>query len=268
MKRLYIIIILGLFSCNNNDTPESDPSIAPPPSGIAAPANINYTVLGIYPHDTSAYTQGLEFYNGKLLESTGDFEASSLRITVAKTGKVDKIHVMGSSTIFGEGITVFNDKIYQLTWQNNVVNVYDVKNIETPIKTFAWPYEGWGITHDKEQLIVSDGSANIYFVDPETFKVKSTLVVRDHQGSIKYLNELEYVNGSLYANVYETYNILKIDPQSGIVQGVLNFEGLLQPTDVVPYRTNVLNGIAYDSASTHFFITGKRWPKMFEVKLN
>lgn len=268
MRILLSLFIIGFISCNGSGTPENDPDITSGSSGIAAPVNINYSVISEYPHDTSAYTQGLEFHNGKLLEGTGDYEGSSLRVTDYKTGKVEQIHPMGTSEIFGEGITVFGNKIYQLTWQNHLVNVYDAKNIMQPIKTFQWPYEGWGITHNDSLLIISDGSANLYFVNPETFKVVNTVSVRDNNGTVNMLNELEYVNGFVYANVYETNYIVKINPESGHVAGIINLPSLLKPADVVPYRTNVLNGIAYDSTSKRFFITGKRWPKLFELQLN
>lgn len=269
-KFLAIAITIFLFSaCNtNNDSPDSDPTITPPPTGIAAPKTISYTVIAQHPHDTSAYTQGLQFYNGKMYEGTGDFTTSSLRITDYKTGNVEKKHLMGSDKIFGEGINIFNNKIYQLTWQSNIVYVYDVKNIDKPIKTFKWPYQGWGITNNGKELIVSDGTANLYFVNPDDFKVKNTLAVEDNNGPVQELNELEYIDGFVYANVYQADYIVKIDPESGHVVGKMTMNNLLQASDNVPGRTDVLNGIAYDSISKTMFITGKRWPKLFEVKLN
>ena len=267
---LAIAITIFLFSaCNtNNGSPDSDPTITPLPTGIAAPKIISYTVMAQHPHDTSAYTQGLQFYNGKMYEGTGDFTTSSLRITDYKTGNVEKKHLMGSDKIFGEGINIFNNKIYQLTWQSNIVYVYDVKNIDKPIKTFKWPYQGWGITNNGKELIVSDGTANLYFVNPDDFKVKNTLAVEDNNGPVQELNELEYIDGFVYANVYQADYIVKIDPESGHVVGKMTMNNLLQASDNVPGRTDVLNGIAYDSISKTMFITGKRWPKLFEVKLN
>ncbi len=267
MKFLYAILFICLISCNGNQAPDTDPSIVPPVAGIPAPENMTVTVLSQYPHDTSAYTQGLQLYGGKLYEGTGDYEQSSLRIVDKKTGKVEKMHPMGSQKIFGEGITIFHDKIYQLTWQSNTVYVYALSDIEKPVRTLSWPYEGWGITHNGTDLIISDGTANLYFVDPESFKVKNTISVQDNRGPVNFLNELEFVNGFIYANVYETSNIVKIDPESGHVKGIISLPGLLQPSDVVPNRTDVLNGIAYDSTTGNFLITGKRWPKLFEMKI-
>ena len=263
-----ILIAFSFCSCNSDKNSDHDPDIVVPHIGIEAPVNLQFSVISQYAHDTSAYTQGLEFYNNTLYEGTGDFETSSLRITDFKTGNVTRKHLMGSNEIFGEGITFLNNKIYQLTWQNHLVYVYDAKNIDKPIKTLNWPYEGWGLTHDSSNLIVSDGSSNIYFVEPETFKVKNTISVKDDQGPVGMLNELEYVNGSIYANVYQTNLIVKINAESGHVIGRISLEGLLQEKDIVPNRTDVLNGIAYNEATKNFLITGKRWPKMFEIKIN
>ncbi len=269
MKYLYVLLaVLLIVSCNPEKEAETDPTLVPPPTGIKVPENISFNIISQYPHDTSAYTQGLELYKGKLFEGTGDYETSSLRITNWKTGKVEKIHPMGTEEIFGEGITILNNTLYQLTWENNLVYVYDVNNIDKPIRTIRWPYQGWGLTNDGKNLIVSDGSSNLYFVAPEDFKVLNTISVRDNAGPVKLLNELEYVNGYVYANVYETNTIVKIDAESGHVTGRINLPTLLQASEIVPFRTNVLNGIAYDSTTNHFLITGKRWPKLFEMKLN
>ncbi len=264
---LALALIIFLAACNGADkTAKIDTKLLP----VEAP-KLAYNIVNVYPHDTSAYTQGLQLYNGKLYEGTGDFETSSLRITDLKTGKVEKKHMMGSAEIFGEGINIFKGKIYQLTWQSNIVYVYDINNIDKPIKTFKWPYEGWGITNNGTDLIISDGSANLYFVDAETFKVKSTVAVTEDSRPIDSINELEYIDGFVYANVYQSEFIVKIDPASGHVAGKIDLPGLKEkyfPNQIIPNRTDVLNGIAYDSATKKLFITGKRWPKMFEVKLN
>ena len=261
LRKLFFAIVIFTSCTGNRNEPSYDPDIAPPPPAPVIP----YSVLSRFPHDTGAYTQGLEWHGGKLYESTGDYERSSLRITDPKTGKVEKIRAMGSEKIFGEGITVFKGRIYQLTWQNKEVFVYDLKDFSKPVRTLTWPYEGWGITNNGTQLIISDGSSNLYFADPENLKVLNTVAVTDGGRTIDNLNELEFVNGFVYANVYTTPFILKIDPESGQVKGRLVMENLLQPSDIVRGRTDVMNGIAYDSASRHFYITGKRWPYMFEI---
>ncbi|HNP53489.1 MAG TPA: glutaminyl-peptide cyclotransferase [Ferruginibacter sp.] len=271
MKKMYAILLLALAACHGSEQNGEQPETPGTPthgSGIPAPANLNFTITATHPHDTSAYTQGLQWHQGKLYEGTGDYENSSLRITDMPTGKVEQKHLMGSNSIFGEGITIFGDKIYQLTWQSHKVYVYKLTDINNPIQTFDWPYDGWGITHNGKELIVSDGSSNLYFVNPSTFKVTNTISVTNNLGPVQNLNELEYVNGFIFANVYETDYIVKIDPESGHVVGILNFPGLLQPNDIIPNHTDVLNGIAYDSSRNIFFITGKRWPKLFELKLN
>ena len=169
---------------------------------------IPYTIIAEYPHDTSAYTQGLEFYNGKLYEGTGDFQTSSLRITDYKTGKVEKKHMMGTDSIFGEGITIFKNKLYQLTWESNIVYVYDVNNIDKPINTFKWPYDGWGLTHNATDLIISDGSHKLYFVNPDDFRLKSTISVTENGSPVYQLNELEYIDGFVFANIY--FKLMKL----------------------------------------------------------
>ena len=261
-------LVIFLAACNGGDK-TIDP-VDPDLVHKDAP-KIAYNIVTIYPHDTGAYTQGLQFYNGKLYEGTGDWANSSLRISDLKTGKVEKKHLMGSTEIFGEGINIFKGKIYQLTWKNNIVYVYDINNIDKPLKTFNWPYQGWGITNNGTDLIISDGTANLYFVDAETFRVKSTVAVTEDGVPIDSINELEYIDGFVYANVYQSDFIIKIDPSSGHVTGKIDLPGIIQknaPGYIPVPEDEVLNGIAYDSASKKLFITGKRWPKMFEITLN
>ena len=270
MNKLFIAAILfTTISCNNNKNDEIDPSLVPATSTIPAPVTMDFNIIAQYPHDTSAYTQGLELHDGKMYEATGDNENSSLRITDHKTGKVLQKHMMGSADIFGEDITILNGKIYQLTWESNLVYVYDINNITKPIKTFNWPYPGWGITNNGKELIISTGSSNLYFVNPEDFKVTNTVSVQTNKGALDNLNELEYVDGVVYANVYTTNIIVKIDPSSGHVLGVLYFpESFKKEEDAKNRRADYFNGIAYDSANKSFFVTGKRWSRMFEVKIN
>jgi glutaminyl-peptide cyclotransferase len=269
MRKYSAILALAfLAACNNgkdDDKGYVDSTTVPKP----IPA-IAYNIIAEYPHDTSAYTQGLQFYNGKMYEGTGDYEASSLRITDHKTGKVEKKHMMGTDKIFGEGITILNNKIYQLTWENKLLYVYDIRNIDKPIATMNWPYDGWGITNNGTDLIISDGTAKLYFVNPADLKVKSTIAVTENGDPVPRINELEYVDGFVFANKYETEIIYKIDPSSGFVVGKMDFTGIKEKffPDKITKRTDYFNGIAYDSTTKSFFITGKRWPKMFELKLN
>lgn len=268
MKRYSALAILILFAgCTGNDKQaDHDDSLTVVPTPL-----INYNIISVFPHDTSSYTQGLEFYNGKLYEGAGDFKNSSLRITDYKTGQVERNHMMGTDSIFGEGITIFKGKIYQLTWRSHLVYVYDLKNIDKPIKTLKWPFEGWGMTNNGTDLIISDGSANLYFVNADSFKLKSTISVTDNAGPVGLLNELEYIDGFVYANVYESDHIVKIDPVSGHVVGKIDLTGIIQkfaPGYIPEPNDEVLNGIAYNMATKTMFITGKRWPKMFELRLN
>lgn len=266
---LYVCCCIALLSCHENKN--NDPNIVDTSlmSGILAPAVLSYRVIAQHPHDETAYTQGLQLYQGKMYEGTGDFENSSLRITDYKTGKVEFKHMMGTKDIFGEGITILHDTLYQLTWQNNIVYVYSLKDLSKPVKTYHWPYEGWGITNNGTDLIISDGvNPNLYFVDPATFKIKSTVGVADNNGPVYEINELEYVDGYVYANKYTTNVILKIDPVSGHVVGIMHFDNLLPESEKKAGITDYFNGIAYDSTSKTFFITGKRWPKLYEIQIN
>ena len=272
MKYIFALSVIIFFAaCNGNSdkTPDVDDSLRP----VLTP-QIKYNIVNIYPHDTSAYTQGLQLYNGKLYEGTGDYTNSMLQIADVKTGKVEKRHKIGKSktdSTFGEGINIFKGKLYQLTWQNHIVYVYDVNNIDKPIKTFNWPYDGWGITNNGIDLIISDGSANLYFVDAETFRIKNTVAATEDGRPVYSINELEYIDGYVFANVYQSDFIIKIDPSSGKVVGKMDLPGLKEkyfPKENIPDRTDVLNGIAYDSATKKIFITGKRWPKLFEITLN
>ena len=278
MKALFLVCLvlvsMSLFySCtNNNDTSSitKDNSFTVP-QGIPAPQPITYTVDSVYPHDPKAFTQGLEYLNGKIYEGTGLNEQTNIRIVNLKTGKPEFNHHITDTSIFGEGITIFNNKLYQLTWTSHKVFVYDLKNLNTPIKTLNWSSEGWGITHDSSSLIVSDGiTSNIYFVSPDDFKTIKTISVQDNNGPVLNLNELELINGYLYANQWQTDNILKIDPSNGHVVGILNFKGLLDQYAAKDRTgdTDVLNGIAYNSQTKELYVTGKRWPRLFAIHLN
>jgi glutamine cyclotransferase len=265
MKRLLPLAFVIILSCNTGTEDPVESTIDGPQ--IPEPQNLTASVYREYPHDTSAYTQGLELYDGKLYESTGDYNNSSLRITDYTTGKVEQLQPLGKDSLFGEGITIFKDKIYQLTWQDHKVFVYDVHDISKPIKTLDWKYDGWGITHDSTNLYISDGSSNIYVVAPENLKIQTSIAVRTSNGNVDAINEMEYVDGYIYANKYMTDYILKIDPKSGLLVGIISLKDLLKPAEIND-RTDVLNGIAYKKESNTFLITGKRWPKLFEIRLN
>jgi glutamine cyclotransferase len=209
-----------------------------------------------------------------LYESTGLPNESSLRIVDLKSGKPLKNHVITDSSVFGEGITIFKNKIFQLTWENKKAFVYNVNDITKPIQILNWPRDGWGITNDGSSLIISDGSDKLYVVnhDPakSEFQLQKIISVSDNNGPVDSLNELEYINGYLYSNVWLSNDIVKVDLSNGHVVGKINCEGLLNQyaKTSIDKETNVLNGIAYDSASNKVFITGKNWPKLFEISLN
>jgi glutaminyl-peptide cyclotransferase len=276
MIRKYAIVaaLVFLSACSNNDTDKPDDNTPSIPA-VPAPQNIGFKVDNVYPHDTSAFTEGLQLVDGKLYEGTGDYANSALQIAEIKTGKVLQQHKMGTAQIFGEGIQVFKGKIYQLTYQNHVVYVYDKKDITKPIKTFEWPTEGWGMANDGNSLIVSDGTSYIYYVNAEDFQIQKKIQVLDNNGPVDNINELEYIDGFVYANIFTKENIIKINPANGHVVGTMNCAGLLQQYAAKEIAmpgfdpgNNVLNGIAWDSTAKKMFITGKRWPKLFEVSLN
>lgn len=273
LKKLFTgLVILGLASCSSNSSPAEadDTEVATRP----APQPITFTIDAVYPHDNKAFTQGLQFYNGKLYEGTGEPNQSTLRIVDIHSGIPEQKYLIKDPAIFGEGVTIFNKKIYQLTWQNNKIFVYDLDNIFKPVETLNWQYEGWGITNDGAKLIISDGSDKLFYVLPDEnkkdMKLLKILPVTDNNGMVDSLNELEYVNGFVYANRWYNNDIVKIDTSNGHVVGKMNMTGLLQQyaPNYQANESDVLNGIAYDSATNKMYITGKNWPKMFEIKLN
>lgn len=224
----------------------------------------SYNVVNTYPHDRSAFTQGLVFEDGVLYEGTGLNGRSTLRRVELETGEVLQIHELPAQ-FFGEGVTVYGNDIIQLTWQSHSGFVYDRDSFEL-LQEFNYSTQGWGITHDGERLIMSDGTATLYFLDPETFEEIGRVGVYDNDGSVNRLNELEYVQGEIYANVWQTNRIARIDPQTGQVVGWIELKGLLTPEDRGE-PVDVLNGIAYDAENARLFVTGKLWPKLFEIEL-
>lgn len=270
-----IAFLFLLISCNNNSTPDYDSSLpVPKTNNIEAPAPIMFSVDAVYPHDPQAFTQGLEFYKGQLYEGTGEEKQSRLRIVDIKTGNIEKEYKIPDNSIFGEGITIFKNKIYQLTWQNHKIFVYNLNDITHPVNTFNWSREGWGATNDGNNIIISDGSSKLFFVRPDEnrkeMKINKILTVVDNRGEVDSLNELELIGGYVYANRWLTNDIVKIDTSNGHVVGIMNLSGLLPQYDpgVKVDDGAVLNGIAYDSTTRKLYITGKDWPKLFEMKLN
>ncbi len=264
---ILLLVAAAIYrSCKPEETEPIDETENPKPSSSVK--ILPYTPLAQYPHDTASFTEGLEFYKGKLYESGGDFANSVLQFGDAKTGKIEKRHKMGTAKTFAEGITILNGKLYQLTWQSHEVFVYDVNDITKVVQQFTWPYDGWGMTNNGTDLIITTGGTDLYFVDPATFKVKNIVHIHDNIGPVDSVNELEYVDGFVWGNIFQTNDIIKINPQSGEVVGKMNFDNLLDIKDRASTRAEAMNGIAYDSSSKTFFITGKRWPKIFEIRLN
>lgn len=222
-----------------------------------------YRIINTYPHDRNAFTQGLVFEDGFLYEGTGLYGKSTLRKVELETGDIMKLHEL-SSEYFGEGIAIYQDKIYQLTYQSRRGFIYD-KDKFTVLGEFTYTTEGWGLTCDGELLIMSDGTSTLSFRDPETLEEIYKITVYDNKGEVTRLNELEYVNGEIYANIWQTDYIARISPQTGRVIGWIDLKGLLDPE----YRrnTDVLNGIAYDAEYDRLFVTGKLWPYLFEIEL-
>jgi glutamine cyclotransferase len=229
------------------------------------PLSLSYRIVKVYPHSTNAYTQGLIYENGIFYESDGQYGMSTLRKVDIKTGKTIQQHILPNK-YFAEGIAIVNDKIYQLTWRENTCFVYDK---ETLSQTGEFGYEmpeGWGLASNTKNLFFTDGSNKIYIVDPQNFSVLSSFEVVDDQGPVDNLNELEYVNGYLFANVYQTDFIVVISISEKRMVGKLNLAHLLQSDDYQS-NTDVLNGIAYNPSTGHFYVTGKNWPKLFEIEL-
>jgi glutamine cyclotransferase len=223
-----------------------------------------YEIVHTYAHDRDAFTQGLLINDGKAIESTGEVGRSSLRRVEIESGNViQKVDV--PPPYFAEGITLLKGKIYQLTWQHKVGFVYDASTFQQ-LGKFNYEGEGWGLTNDGASLILSDGSNQIRFLDPDNFQVKRTITVLNGHTAVNEINELEYVQGEIYANIWHDNRIARIDPQSGTVTGWIDLKGLLAPGDVTDEEA-VLNGIAYDEAARRLFVTGKLWPKVFEIRL-
>ena len=229
-----------------------------------SPTLYGYKIVNIYPHDTGAYTQGLFWHEGALYESTGEYGYSTLRRVALETGAVTR-EVKLSDDYFGEGAVLLDGKIYMLTWLNGRAFAYNAADF-SPAGSFEYKGEGWGLTTDGEKLYMSDGTPNITVRNPENFRTERTFVVRKDGVAVQNINELEWVDGKLWANVYLTEHILIIDPASGTVEGLIDFSGIEAHLRITR-STDVMNGIAYDAATKRIFVTGKRWDKLLEVEI-
>ncbi|HKQ73561.1 MAG TPA: glutaminyl-peptide cyclotransferase [Blastocatellia bacterium] len=266
-KTLFSIAISLVFAAFNSGDGAASKAAAQASTQMTVPARVptyTYEVVNAYPHDTAAFTQGLVFHQGAFYESTGLNGSSSLRHVELETGRVLN-HKKLADEYFAEGLALFNGRLYQLTWQTRRGFVYDLDSFNQ-LRDFNYAGEGWGLTHDNRSLIMSDGTSRIRFLNPDTFEIQRVITVRDSGGDITQLNELEYIKGEIYANIWLTDRIARIDPQSGKVTAWINLSGLLSPEDR-SRPVDVLNGIAYDEASDRLFVTGKYWPKVFEIKV-
>ena len=276
--RLYFIILIAIlaFACNDESgnsamSSNINQTNADSTEVSSALPVYSYDVVNTFNHDSKAFTQGLVFRDGFLYESTGQEGESTLRKVELDTGKVLQKHDL-SDDIFGEGMTILGDKVYQISWQSGKGFVYNLNDFN-PVKEFRYSGEGWGLTNDGTSLILSDGTHVVRFMNPETFQTERTIVVLDEDGKpLMNINELEYVKGEIWANIWHSENIGKpnviarIDPASGKLLGWINLDGI-SPEDEKRDGENTLNGIAYDQTSDRIFVTGKRWKKLYEIKL-
>jgi len=235
------------------------------PAWAGAPPQYGYAVVKAYPHDPGAFTQGLLWRDGFLYESTGLHGRSSVRKVTLETGVPEQERLIDSRH-FGEGVVDWKDRLITLTWQDQMGFIFDLATFER-IGEFSYPGEGWGLTRDETRIIMSDGASALRFLDPETLKETGRIQVTDDGKPVDNLNELEWVKGEVLANIWQTDRIARIDPKTGHVTGWIDLSGLLGPDDRAGRQVDVLNGIAYDAASDRLFVTGKLWPKLFEIRL-
>jgi glutaminyl-peptide cyclotransferase len=258
----YLAISSMVLACAS--APLSIPEPIPIPTTTQKIDAYTYEVVHSFPHDPEAYTQGLVFFEGEMLESTGRYGQSSLRRVDFRTGKVlQKVDV--SSEYFAEGMTILDGKIFQLTWKEQKGFVYDLKTLGS-IADFAYRGEGWGLTTDGTSLIMSDGSNQIRFLDPQTFHLQRTISVLENNRPLMNLNELEYIKGEIFANIWQKDRIVRIDPSNGRLIGTIDMSGLIE-REKYDQPVDVLNGIAYDAPGDRLFVTGKLWPKLYEIRL-
>ena len=258
------MLIACLSGCTGTPTINVTPTstVTPLPPGFVP--TYTYQIVKHWPHDTASFTEGLVYADGSLYESDGLNGKSSVRIVDLETGNVKKETDLAAE-YFGEGLTILNGKLYQLTWQNQKGFVYDQNSLAL-LGEFSYIDQGWGLTQDGQSLIMSDGTDTINFLDSQTFKVKKTIQVLDHGTPLVNINELETVKGEIYANIWHTDKIVRIDPADGAILGWIDLSGL-RPQATQDDNEAVLNGIAYDAAGDRLFVTGKRWPALFEIRL-
>ncbi len=265
-----IAAIAGLFgfavapaTLARTPTTEAPAAVQAAPAQPIRPPQYGYEVVAIHPHDPGAFTQGLEFHDGVLFESTGRHPSSIRRVRLEDGEVLQKREL--DMQFFGEGLTLVGDRILSLTWQGGHGFIWNVDDL-TPAGTFSYSGEGWGLTHDDTRVILSDGTPNLRFLDPVTLAETGSVPVTFMGRPLAQLNELEFIDGEVWANIWQTNFIVRIDPATGVVVGVINLTGLL-PDPVANPSDDVLNGIAWDAENRRLFVTGKLWPKLFEIKL-
>jgi glutaminyl-peptide cyclotransferase len=275
-RRKNLVILISLFilcmpSCINKDKENNDNALTNTPENNSQ--LIQYNVVSSMPHDTVAFTEGLCWHNGKLYESTGSPDElpqtkSYFGIVDTASGRVEQKHELDRKIFFGEGIAILRDTIFQLTYKNRKGFTYDLHSLKKTGEFTFYNEEGWGLTTDGQSLIMSDGTSNITYMDSKTYKAIKVIPVTDNGNAVTYLNELEYIDGWLFANVYGTNYIVKIHPQTGVVAGKLDLGDLTKKAKDEYGRILEMNGIAYNPLSKTMYITGKMWPKIFEIKIN
>ena len=258
-----IAISMVMLACSNSPKGDEPKANQVPALPQIVPIH-SFRVLRTFVHDPQAFTQGLVFDHGELFESTGLYGASSLRRVDLESGDLLRLRALPDS-LFGEGITIWKNHIVQITWREHTGLVYDRESFDL-LKSFEYETEGWGITHDGKRLIMSDGTATLYFIDPKSFSQLGSVIVHDADGQVTLLNELEYIKGEVFANILQSDRIARIDPNSGKVLGWIDLTGIL-PQDLRTNTTGVLNGIAYDNKEDRVFVTGKNWPQLFEIEI-
>lgn len=271
MMKLATILLLAATLLSGCGSSPARSRKAPKTNTVEKPApeprQYSYRIKAVYPHSTQAYTQGLLWHDGRLWEGTGQNGESVVQTLSLETGESRVLARLPRSE-FGEGIAILGDELFQLTWQSNTVHVYRITEggrLEK-IRDHRYPDEGWGITTDGRKLYMSDGSANLYTVDPATFRREGHVTVTFRGEPVSFLNELEWIDGRIWANVYTTDQIVIIDPATGRIEGVVDLTGLLPDEDRTP-KTDVLNGIAWDPDAKRLFVTGKNWCKLFEIEI-